>query len=229
MEIIMPAAGLSTRFPNMRPKYMLTDNTGKMMFEKSLAPYLGKYHITMGILQQHQDEYQIADYVKKEYSNVINIIILPSLTKGPADTVNQIINQAGISGEILIRDCDSFFDHEPQEGNYVCVSDIQDHDILKRLSSKSFVVVNNQGILTSIKEKQVISSKFCVGGYKFEEADLFTRTFEKLIAWHDKEIFVSHIIEDNLNNLHIFKENLVTNYIDVGTAEDWLDYNKVNN
>ena len=39
MEIIVPAAGLSTRFPNMRPKYTLTDFTGKMMFEKAIAPF----------------------------------------------------------------------------------------------------------------------------------------------------------------------------------------------
>jgi 2-C-methyl-D-erythritol 4-phosphate cytidylyltransferase len=37
MEIIIPAAGLSTRFPNMRPKYTLTDYTGKMMIEKSIS------------------------------------------------------------------------------------------------------------------------------------------------------------------------------------------------
>ena len=34
MEIILPAAGLSTRFPNMRPKFTLTDYKGMMMFDR---------------------------------------------------------------------------------------------------------------------------------------------------------------------------------------------------
>ena len=36
MEIILPAAGLSTRFPNMRPKFTLTDYKGMMMFERAI-------------------------------------------------------------------------------------------------------------------------------------------------------------------------------------------------
>ena len=127
--------------------------------------------------------------------------------------------------EFLIKDCDSFFDHDYQEGNYVCVSNIRDHEILKRLASKSFIVSNDQGIITSIIEKQVVSDKFCVGGYKFESADMFMSAFEKLKDAHVKEIFVSHIIEECLNDGAIFKESSVSNYVDVGTAEEWFEYN----
>ena len=50
MEIIVPAAGLSTRFPNMRPKYTLTDYKGQMMFERAIEYYVGKYNVTIGVL-----------------------------------------------------------------------------------------------------------------------------------------------------------------------------------
>jgi dTDP-glucose pyrophosphorylase len=86
-------------------------------------------------------------------------------------------------------------------------------------------VSNNQGIITSIIEKQVVSDKFCVGGYKFESADMFMSAFEKLKNANVKEIFVSHIIEECLNDGAIFKESAVTNYVDVGTAEEWFEYN----
>lgn len=227
MEIIIPAAGLSTRFPNMRPKYTLTDFTGLMMFEKAIAPYVGKHHITMGILREHEEKYSISKYILEKYRNDISIIILENRTAGPADTVYQILKQINLSEEedFLIKDCDSFFDHEYQEGNYVCVSSIKDHDVLKRLSAKSFIITNNQGIITSIIEKQVVSDKFCVGGYKFESTAMFIDTYNRLIAEHVEEIFVSHIIEECLNNNHVFKESIVSNYIDVGTAEDWFEYN----
>ena len=226
MEIIMPAAGLSTRFPNMRPKYILADFQGKYMFERSLESFIGKHNITIGILKEHNDQYNTAEYIKNEYGDSIQVVILETRTTGPADTVYQILKQAKLTTEeFLIKDCDSFFDHDYQEGNYVCVSNIRDHEILKRLASKSFIVSNDQGIITSIIEKQVVSDKFCVGGYKFESADMFISAFEKLKDAHVKEIFVSHIIEECLNSGNIFKESAVTNYVDVGTAEEWFQYN----
>ena len=222
----MPAAGLSTRFPNMRPKYILADFQGKYMFEKSLESFIGKHNITLGILKEHNDQYNTAEYIKNEYGDAIQVVILENRTTGPADTVYQILKQAKLTiEEFLIKDCDSFFDHDYQEGNYVCVSNIRDHEILKRLASKSFIVANDQGIITSIIEKQVVSDKFCVGGYKFESADMFIDAFEKLKDAHVKEIFVSHIIEECLNDNAIFKETSVRNYVDVGTAEAWFEYN----
>jgi len=227
MEIILPAAGLSTRFPNMRPKYTLTDYKGQMMFERAIQYYVGKYNVTIGILREHENKYNISKYIQDTYDKLVNIVILEEHTSGPADTVYQILKQANISDdkEFFIKDCDSFFDHIPTEGNYVCVSSIADHEVLKRLASKSFVISNDQGIINNIIEKKVVSDKFCVGGYKFDKVGLYKLTFEKLKSKNLKEIFVSHIIQDCLHNNHIFTEKQITNYIDVGTAEDWFEYN----
>lgn len=227
MEIIMPAAGLSTRFPNMRPKYTLTDYSGKMMFEKSLKSFIGKHHITIGLLREHEEKHNISKYIDQEYGDSISVVILEEKTSGPADTVYQILKKIKLppEEEILIKDCDSFFEHEYQEGNYVCISSIKNHEILKRLGSKSFVITNDQGIINSIIEKQVVSDKFCVGGYKFESANMFISIYEKLVNEHVNEIFVSHIIEECLNERHIFKESIVWDYVDVGTADEWFEYN----
>ena len=227
MEIILPAAGLSTRFPNMRPKYTLTDYKGQMMFERAIQYYVGKYNVTIGILREHENKYNISKYIQDTYDKLVNIVVLEERTSGPADTVYQILKKANISDdkEFFIKDCDSFFDHIPTEGNYVCVSSIADHEVLKRLASKSFVISNDQGIINNIIEKKVVSDKFCVGGYKFDKVGLYKSTFEKLKSKNVKEIFVSHIIQDCLHNNHIFTEKQITNYIDVGTAEDWFEYN----
>jgi hypothetical protein len=225
MEIIVPAAGLSTRFPGTRPKYLLFDYKNTLMLKNALRPYIGLHNITIGILQEHEDKYQASEYIRNEVGD-INIVILKKRTSGPADTVYQIIQQAGISDDsnILIKDCDNFFDHNYSEGNYICVSNIAEHEILKKLSSKSFVISNNQGIITNIIEKNVVSDTFCVGGYKFESAKLFKDTFQKL-SKNIPEVFVSHVIQDCLMNGIIFTEKKVTDYIDVGTAQDWFEYN----
>jgi hypothetical protein len=144
--------------------------------------------------------------------------------KGTADTVYQIIQKKGLySSEILIKDCDSFFEHESQPGNYVCVSKISQHEVLKKLASKNFTISNNQGIITDIVEKEVVSDTFCVGGYKFSSTLLYKKAFERLST--NREIFVSDVIGMLIGDLQIFKEVQVTNYTDVGTAQDWFEYN----
>lgn len=227
MEVILLAAGLSQRFPNMRPKYTLTDYIGNMMIENSFKPYLGKFPITVGILQEHHDQYPIAGYLQEKYGDDLNIVYLKHRTHGPAETAREILRLANINPAqaILIKDCDSFFKHQDHDGNYVCTTSIQEHEVLKRLSSKSFVVANNQNIITDIIEKQVISDTFCVGGYRFESAELFMKVYDQLVLDDYKEIFVSHIIQHCLAQGEIFTSQPVQDYVDVGTAQDWFDYN----
>lgn len=226
MEIIVPAAGLSTRFPGMRPKYTLTDHSGSMMIERAIEQYVGQHRVTIGVLEQHVESYPVLRYFQEKYGDHINCVILDHPTTGPAHTVREIIARTNIdpSSEILIKDCDSFFSHRNPPGNYVCVSNIAQHEILKRLSSKSFVRVDMQDVITHIAEKQVISELFCVGGYKFASAAMFVNAYDEL-SNHSGEVFVSHVIKQCLSQNHMFFAETVDQYVDVGTAEEWHAYN----
>ena len=224
MEIIVPAAGLSSRFPGMKPKYLLYDYKHKMMLQRALDPYLD-CNITIGVLKEHDEKYYASDFIKHEFGDKVNIVVLDKVTNGPADTVYQILQKSNISDdqEFLIKDCDSFFDHDITQGNYVCVSDISEHEVLNKLASKSFIISNEQGIITNIIEKKVVSNKFCVGGYKFNSVGEYKNTFEKIST--EKEIFVSDVISVMLQNGVVFTEKLVTEYTDVGTSQEWFKYN----
>lgn len=226
MEIIVPAAGLSTRFPFGKPKYLLYDYKHTIMLKNSILQYINKGHnITIGILKEHDVLYEASLYIRKELPE-INIIILEEKTKGPADTVYQIIKKSDLNktNQMLIKDCDSFFEHEYDEGNVVYTTNIKEQEILKKLSSKSFVIANNQDIITDIIEKTVVSDTFCVGAYQFKTVDLFERMFERL-SYIKHELFVSHIIHESLKSNETFVKKSVQNYTDVGTIEDWVDYN----
>lgn len=226
MEVIVPAAGLSTRFPNMKPKYLLYDYKGDMMIMNALKPLYDKeYKIHLGILKEHEEKYNVIEQINYEWPNKINFVIIDKPTRGPADTVYQIIKSTGLhTSEIFIKDCDSFFDHEITKGdNYVCVTKISQHEVLKKLAAKSFTVANENGIITDIVEKEVVSDTFCVGGYKFSSAMMYKQAFEKLKS--DKEIFVSDVIGRCISDMQIFTNKYTTNYIDVGTAPEWFDYN----
>lgn len=225
MEIIVPAAGLSTRFPNMKPKYLLYDYKGEMMLMNALRHFYEKgYNIHVGILEEHEEKYNVIEQLSYEWPD-INVVVIEKPTKGPADTVYQILNSLKLTEEeIFIKDCDSFFEHEITEGdNYVCITKISQHEILKKLASKSFTVANENGIITDIVEKQVVSDTFCVGGYKFSSANLFRECFQELNA--EREVFVSDVIGRCIHKSNIFTNKMVWNYVDVGTSDDWFDYN----
>lgn len=224
MKVIVPAAGLSTRFPGMRPKYLLYDYKHTLMLQNALQHYMS-HDIWVGILRTHEEEYSASKYLRHEFGSKLNIVVLDKPTRGPADTARQILTHArlDLDESILIKDCDSFFNHAVDDGNYVCISSIKDHAVLKKLSSKSFVVHNDQNVITDIVEKTIVSDKFCVGGYKFRSASLFTEAFESIKT--DREIFVSDVIQRCLQQGEIFTTKSVTEYYDVGTAEDWFEYN----
>lgn len=221
----MPMAGLSTRFPGMRPKYTLSTHDGHMMWEKAVLPLIKRYHVTIGVLEEHEEAYPISEYATSLFGDKVRVEVLKNRTKGPADTVFQLLKQANIDPEteILIKDCDSFFDHDYQKGNYVCVSSMKDHDVLKRVGAKSFVTTNDQDTILRIVEKEIVSDKFCVGGYKFESAGEFMEIYQELEE--NGEVFVSHVIDYMLQDKKIFSAVKVRDYIDVGTAEDWFEYN----
>ena len=226
MEVIVPAAGLSTRFPNMPPKYLLTDSNGDMMLRKAIEPYLN-HHITIGILQEHDEKYNAKEKIHEQLpKDSFGLVVLPQVTAGPAATIYEILERTTITGNFLIKDCDSYFEHEITEGNYVCVSKVKENEILYNLAGKSFVQSNEQGIITDIIEKQVISHKFSVGGYKFADALQYSDAYQKVRNHMQSEVFVSHVIQYMLMQEEIFFENIVTNYSDVGTIEEWKKYNE---
>jgi hypothetical protein len=225
MEIIVPAAGLSTRFPNVKPKFLLYDYKGESMIKNAIKPFLSNdYNITIGLLKIHDDTFKAIEQIKHDCKKEINFVLLENPTRGPADTVYQLLSRSSIDGEFLVKDCDSFFNHEITTGNYICVSNINEHEVLKKIYSKSFVISNNQGLITSIIEKEIVSNMFCVGGYKFQSAKEYKDIYNN-IDYSGKEIFISDIISFMLSHGSIFTTKQIFDYVDVGILEDWLEYN----
>lgn len=217
MDIIVPAAGLSTRFPNLPPKYILRDANNCMMLRNAINPFLDKHRIVVGVLSDHVNKYDVVSQLRNEFSTSIEVVILGSQTNGPADTVNRILQLSGnLLNSIFIKDTDSFFDHVPLTGNYVCLHTSDD-----LTPSKSYVRIENDNI-TDIAEKQIISAYYCVGGYKFKSAAHYQQFYS--YASNNGEQFVSHVIKQALLYNNTFKPVFVTNYVDVGMLADWETY-----
>ena len=65
--LIIPCAGKSSRFPNMKPKWMLTHPDGKLMIEKSIEqlPLEVFDRIVITIVKEHCETYE-ADVILKQ-------------------------------------------------------------------------------------------------------------------------------------------------------------------
>jgi len=227
MEIIIPCAGLSSRFPNLRPKYLLTDYSGKMMIEGAAKNFIGKYPVTIAILKQHDDIFNSSKLLEEVFGDRVKIVRLDEPTTGPADTVYQTLKLAGIdsSSPFLIKDSDGFYDSELVEGNAIYVCNLNKNPTIKNVHAKSYTVTNEQGLINSVVEKQIVSNNFCAGGYQFESVGQYMEIFDTIKNTVTSEIFVSNIIDYMIAQGSIFVEQEVTNFYDLGTAPDWFEYN----
>ena len=217
MEVIVPAAGLSTRFPDMPPKYMLEDVNGKLMIENAIAPYLDLYPITMIILYTHEFGYRVSNTLSERLGNRrVKFLILPDQTRGPADTVYQLLKYYEHNDSILIKDCDSYFNHVDIPGSYMCVQYMPRID--RRLANKSFCVMEGENVKTVV-EKSIASRYYNVGGYKFNSAWQYIEAYNEISG--DGEQFISGVVNKSIEQGHQFKTVTVTDYVDVGTIDEW--------
>ena len=178
----MPCAGLSTRFPNLRPKYLLTDYNGKLMIENAAKNFIDKYRVTVVILEEHDKKFNARQKLNDAFGYKIDIIILDKPTTGPADTVYQAIKRGRINtnSPILIKDCDGFYDADIVDGNAIYVSKLSKNPDIRNAPAKSYTITNEQNIITTVVEKQIVSNSFCVGGYQFASAKDYIEAFETL-------------------------------------------------
>jgi len=227
-NLIIPAAGSSTRFPNVRPKWLLTQPTGELMLTSAISGLNLKEFdsIYLVVLKNHIDKYDCIRGIKESFDSLnilhkLNITILANETRSQAETVSAAIRQENISGGIFIKDSDNYFETDVVSGNKICVYDLNETKLINP-TNKSYVLINDVNLITNIIEKKIISSFFCCGGYSFESAEKFLEYYEKLKNFDN--LYISHIIYSMILDGHCFFPALSNNYKDWGTIDDWYQY-----
>jgi hypothetical protein len=230
MNLIVPMAGRSSRFPGIRPKWMLTHPNGNFMAIEAIAGFkLENFEkIYFVYLKEHEEHFHFLKgfYEELEDNNLHKktvMLELESPTKDQPETVYQAIKRGRIKGSILVKDSDNKFNAEIQAGNNICYFDLNKAGLIKP-KNKSYILIDNFGEVTNIIEKKVISPFFCVGGYGFEDAGLFCDVLEKLHL--SDERYISNVIYQCMLNGKIFHSIPVSNYHDWGTIHDWDNYKR---
>ena len=229
--LVVPMAGRSSRFPNMRPKWMLTHPmTNRFMVTEAILGLNLEFfdHIYFICLQEHEDKYQFMKGLVSELDELglrakSNIVLLPEQTNSQSETVYTFLSGQELDGFIFIKDSDGYYECElTEEKNQVAYFDLNDMDDINA-RTKSYVELDINRMVTNIVEKQVISSTFSSGGYGFANAKEFCTTYEKLQNM-EGECYISHIIFEMMLSGSTFYGLKTSNFKDWGTIDAWNKY-----
>jgi hypothetical protein len=225
VNLLLPVAGMSTRFPNMKPKWLLTSPNGNLMIiEAILGLELSHFNkIYIITINDHLLEFDFIDGIKNQFSQIgyldkLEFIILDEKTKSQPETIAKAIIQKGIKGGIYIKDSDNYFIETRQSGNFISTFDLNKMDLV-HAKNKSYVVTNDEGAILNIVEKKVLGSIFNVGGYGFDSAENYLKYYNKLSNHSD--LYLSHVIYQMMLDGVEFQKSDVTGYIDWGTLKEW--------
>ena len=181
-NLIVPVAGKSSRYPGMRPKWLLTMPDGKLMIEKSLSLLNLKVfsRIIVIVLSDHLKKYtsknSLQASLKKNISKNVEIVELNKETTCQAETVLKGILKANIRGGIYIKDSDNIFEQKLSFLNKNQITTIDSKKVeLLDAKNKSYISFDKMGNVINIVEKKVISDFFCCGGYEFSDSIQFIK------------------------------------------------------
>ena len=229
-NLVIPVAGKSSRYPGMRPKWLLTMPDGSLMIEKSVALFdLKKFkRIIVIALSEHIKKFSskktLLKLFKKNISKKVELIELNKETSCQAETVLNGIMKAKLKGGVFIKDVDNIFSQKISKGPINQISTINSKKIdLLDAKSKSYIDFDKMGKVINIVEKKVISDYFCCGAYEFKSSGEFEKYAKKCLK-KSKNVFISDVIFSMILDNNYFSYSEADNYIDWGTLREFRNF-----
>ncbi len=246
VTLVVPSAGRSSRFPGVKPKWMLTQPSGCLMVVDALGALDLTHvnHVVIGLLKEHVDKYCggdvdailkiFEDGVPRLHEIKVSIVVIAEETVDQTQTIECILNAAKVTGPIFLKDCDNQFKCSVPAVDGVATLEInrETESGVSNVASKGYVAVNSQtGQLTSIVEKLMVSNTFCIGGYAWKTAEDFlsrvaqARKYQIMAsATKGVELAVSDVIWLKMATGAPFFSIPAANYEDWGTLPSWRAY-----
>jgi len=231
-NLVIPAAGLSSRFPGMKPKWLLTHPDGSLMIKKVLGSFkLANYdRVIITILRDHCQKYNADLMIQQIFGTSIEMCILEQQTKDPAETIAKTIQIMDLKGFITIKDSDCYVSADyPIDKQFICGLTIDKMDDIVRIHNKSFIIKNDENIITDIIEKKVVSDTVCLGVYCLD-IDKLMSAYNKInnspVYRHDNEMYISHIVSYLISQNDILHFVEAEQFIDWGTLKEWRQEQK---
>ncbi|HVY15779.1 MAG TPA: hypothetical protein VHB27_11140 [Rhodopila sp.] len=229
ITLIVPCGAPLKPGSERRPKWLLTTPAGQLLVARAAetVPRARVRRTIVVFLREAETRYGVIAALRRAFDRPIECVVLDEPTNGPAATVRTAIERAGVTGPICIKDSDSFFslpDGVP-DGSFLAVADLRSMASVSEPGRKSYVRLNEQGLVADIVEKNVVSNFISVGLYGFSDAALFRRAYDALAGLTGgAQSFVSHVIKAAMMEGHVFQPVHAGDLVDIGTRADWNAY-----
>lgn len=226
MKVIVPCGGRSSRYPGTPPKWMLPSSGGRPMIEKAVSAIgVDVADLIITILKEHDEKYDACAGIRSVFGKGVNVVVLDDPTSGQPETVVQTLLKTGLNEPFLVKDSDNSFalPDVKKPYNYVCCESLNNFDSINP-RNKSYIRTDESDVIVAIREKQVISDLFSVGGYYFINPHKYISTYEALTQEHkawQSELYTSDIIAMMILEGEPFMSRCVTEYEDWGTLKEW--------
>lgn len=225
MKIIIPMAGSSEGFDNIKP---LVNIDGRPMIEHICSMFPRKSSF---VFLCRQEDIQSLEPVLKKIST--ECIIAPvGMTNGPAETVLHLDGHINNDEEIIISYCDAFvkwdfwkFVDEARKNNADGVLSTFKgfNPVFLGSESHAYVNVNDDGLVTEVREKELfhpnkMENYTSAGSYYFSRWSLFVKYAKQMI---DKNLAVNGSYFVSLVYNMMIKDGLRVVPYDVGDFVSW--------
>lgn len=207
INIVIPMAGRGSRFINagyMLPKPLIEIH-GRPMIEyvvKNITP--DKEHRFIFIcLREHLDKYNLKEILNKIAPGCI-LISIEAVTEGAACTVLLAEKYIDNNNSLMIANSDQFIDIDINK--YLAAMNKSDGLIMtmKAYDNKwSFIKYDDEGFVTMIREKEVISDEATVGIYNYKKGSEFVKYAKQMIEKNirvNNEFYVAPVYNEMLED-----------------------------
>lgn len=210
MNLLLPCAGLSSRYSTRLPKYLLTLPDGRLMVQAAADSMYGlkPERVIAGVLAEHDKEFDAARVLR--YALGCEVVVVSELQNGPAETVAYMLEKSSAQGSFAVRDCDSlweFAEMPPDDREWMAVLE----------NRREFCVYYPEHSSLEEKPYEMLS----VGAYGFLSthhyaASLSQNRMLRSMVSGGGELFLSRMF----SSIPV----LVTakNYVSLGSEEEWL-------
>lgn len=223
--LIVPMAADTDKVSEEMPYLFGLDDKGWMYCVKSITglPLDAFSNIYFTILHKHNRYYRLEEMMQIQFDRLgiadkTHIFELKEPTTSQPETLYRTVKENGITEAVLFKDADSYFTTEVYPENMLYIFPLDGLQMVNP-QNKSYVTIDDMYYITNIIEKKIVSRFFCAGGYGFENVQDFMEEYERLSEL--SQLHLSHIVYSLLLQQAHFRPQMVKEYQDWGTKEDF--------
>lgn len=228
VNIIIPAAGKSSRYNEGKPKWLRTHPNGKLMIEIAISGLVDKFEKVQVYLittKEICDRFKVKEILGSLKLYDIKIIELKDQTHSSVETLLKAKDFINLESDFtIIKDSDNLVELEKYDlkNEYFTVGVDLNKFPVSRIQNKSFLVTNELGYVTDFVEKKIISETISVGTHGIKDIKLFYDYVSAIFEMNiNAEKYVSNVISSMIYDGIEFKRIFATGYKDFGTQKEW--------